>query len=305
MPFISSISSSTKSFGLGTKKRPQLMAEVLMVAGGGSSGTKRTGGAGAGGLLYFGANTNLTNANGSSRGVNGIGFFANVGINYTVTVGAGGTAGSRGSNSSLTSTTFGTFADAWGGGGYGGTGGSGGAEALGDTTQGNQGFIGGRSDGAQDPLNGGGGAGSIGGQQGGFGSGGAGGAGLLLGDFSGYGTDASNSPSPATNKGFFAGGGGGGAWGSFGGASGGVGGGGYGGKPGIGGFTNTGGGAGGGNDLLESPAVPNVYQNGGSGIVLIAYPGSPTASGGTVDTTSRPGWTIHAFTATSTFRFDG
>lgn len=289
-----------------TRIPPTILAEVLMVAGGGSSGNKRSGGAGAGGLLYFGANTNLTNANGSSRGVNGPEFLANVGITYTITVGGGGTNGSRGSNTTITSAQFGEFARAIGGGGNGeGVGGSGYADSVTANTdsQGNRGGNAGRS--LTDPYNGGGGAGSVGGNQSGGGNGGPGGFGLLLGDFSGYGTDASNSPAPSTGKGFFAGGGGGGAHGSVGGASGGVGGGGYSGKPGIGGLTNTGGGAGGGNDLEESPAVPNVNQNGGSGIALIAYPGEQIALGGTVDTTSRPGWTIHAFTSTGTFVVTG
>ncbi len=319
MPFISSISSSTKSFSGLKRKTPQLRAEVLLVAGGGSSGTRRSTGAGAGGLLYFGANTNLTNANGSSRGINGPAFFANNGVTYTITVGAGGTSGGRGSNTSVTSPLYGTFADAWGGGGKdaptGGSGAGGVNTGTGnsDNRQGNDG--GNRSPSpSTESYAGGGGAGSVGGNPGTGGPGagaGYGGYGLYLGDFSGYGTDSSNSPAPATGKGWFAGGGGGGNWGSYpagGGTSLGGGGGGSGGKPAIAGLTNTGGGSGGGNDLLEnlpdSPPVPNVTQNGGSGICLIAYPGPPAARGGTVDTTSRPGWTIHAFTSTGTFVFD-
>ena len=36
--------------------------------------------------------------------------------------------------------------------------------------------------------------------------------------------------------------------------------------------------------------------NGGSGIVIIAYKGPQRGKGGTVDTTSRSGYTLHKFT---------
>ena len=284
--------------------------EILLVAGGGSSGTKRTGGAGAGGLLYLGANTSLKNANNTSRGINGPAFLANVGSTYTISVGGGGTGGSLGSSSSFTYPILSApFSASFVASATGSTYGGGDSPTAPDGTQGNSGGTGnpGSPSGRTDSLGGGGGAGGVGGSGVGSAAGGNGGAGLLLGDFSGYGTDASNSTAPSTGKGYFAGGGGGGAWGSdpAGGGGAGVGGGGSGGKPGTAGLDNTGGGAGGGNDLLETPAVPNVNQNGGSGIVLIAYPGEQIAIGGTVDTTSRPDWTIHAFTGAGTFTLIG
>jgi hypothetical protein len=87
--------------------------------------------------------------------------------------------------------------------------------------------------------------------------------------FGTWGTDASNSTSPASGKGYFAGGGGGGTqYADYGGA-GGVGGGGLGGgyyvtRAGISGTDNTGGGGGGGGTGYGG-------GNGGSGIVLVRY----------------------------------
>jgi hypothetical protein len=60
------------------------------------------------------------------------------------------------------------------------------------------------------------------------------------------------------------------------------------------GSTNTGGG-GGGNYYGFSGA------KGGSGIVIIRYPGAPIATGGTI--TSVDGDTIHTFTATGSHTF--
>ena len=44
----------------------------------------------------------------------------------------------------------------------------------------------------------------------------------------------------------------------------------------------------------------SVGGNGGSGIIIIAYQGPQRGVGGTVDTTSRPGYTLHKFTTTVT-----
>jgi hypothetical protein len=44
----------------------------------------------------------------------------------------------------------------------------------------------------------------------------------------------------------------------------------------------------------------SVGGNGGSGIIIIAYQGPQRGVGGTVDTTSRPGYTLHTFTTTGT-----
>jgi hypothetical protein len=59
---------------------------------------------------------------------------------------------------------------------------------------------------------------------------------------------------------------------------------------GVSGSANTGNGGGGGS-----------YRNGGnggSGVVIIAYKGPQRGIGGTIDTTSRPGYTLHIFTTT-------
>jgi len=40
---------------------------------------------------------------------------------------------------------------------------------------------------------------------------------------------------------------------------------------------------------------------GGSGIVIIRYAGAQRATGGTIDTTSAPGYTIHKFETSGTF----
>lgn len=97
---------------------------------------------------------------------------------------------------------------------------------------------------------------------------------------------------------YYAGGGGGGAYigGGFMPASGGLGGGGNGtDTTGQSGAPNTGGGGGGTNFLTYT------FSSGGSGIVIIRYPGAPIATGGTV--TSVGGDTIHTFTATGSSTF--
>ena len=57
------------------------------------------------------------------------------------------------------------------------------------------------------------------------------------------------------------------------------------------GLNNWGGGGGGGSGTGGA---------GGSGIIIIAYQGPQRGIGGTVDTTSRPGYTLHKFTTTGT-----
>jgi hypothetical protein len=45
-----------------------------------------------------------------------------------------------------------------------------------------------------------------------------------------------------------------------------------------------------------------VSGNGANGVVIFAYPGGAAAfSGGTVDTTSRPGYVLHKFDAVGSF----
>jgi hypothetical protein len=272
--------------------------EVLVVAGGGGGGYGEGntnggggGGGGAGGLIY---NSNFSVTPGSA---------------LTVTVGNGGavvansgTTGGNGGNS-----VFGSLTAIGGGGGGGGdfegtnagaTGGSGGG-AGGDGTYGptifsagtaGQGFAGGARNGTtRRSAAGGGGAGGAGssGTPGAnnTGTGGAGGPGLgfnISGTFT-----------------YYAGGGGGGASLNFSSgvvnSSGGIGGGGAGGGatgP-SNGTANTGGGGGGG---FGSNAGA-----GGSGIVIVRYPGPQKAIGGTV--TSVGGHTIHTFTTVGSTTF--
>jgi hypothetical protein len=272
--------------------------EVLVVAGGGAGGYGESntnggggGGGGAGGLIY---NSNFSVTPGSA---------------LTVTVGAGGavvansgTTGGNGGNS-----VFGSLTAIGGGGGGGGdfegnnagaTGGSGGG-AGGDGNYGStifsagtsgQGFAGGARNGTTNrAAAGGGGAGGAGSSAtpgaNSTGTGGTGGTGLgfnISGTFT-----------------YYAGGGGGGASNNFSSgvvnSSGGIGGGGAGGGatgP-SNGTANTGGGGGGG---FGSNAGA-----GGSGIVIVRYPGPQRAIGGTV--TSSGGYTIHTFTTVETTSF--
>jgi len=260
--------------------------EVLVVAGGGGGAADVGGGGGAGGLIY---NPNFAVTPGSA---------------LTVTVGGGGSgrapfdtsAGGSGGNS-----VFGSLTATGGGGGGcyanqpGSTGGSGGGGAgpsgSGGAGTSGQGFAGGSGIGGVFHSGGGGGAGSVGGN----GTlsplaGGSGGVGLEFAQF------ASVGGSPA---GWFAGGGGGGGGndsGSDGRGFGGLGGGGtgasrsgtYGSNSSFrDGAANTGGGGGGTGGW-------NTGGNGGSGIVIVRYPGPQKAIGGTV--TSVNGYTIHTFT---------
>jgi hypothetical protein len=65
------------------------------------------------------------------------------------------------------------------------------------------------------------------------------------------------------------------------------------------GGANTGGGGGGGSHYNAT----NKGGEGGSGIVVVAYKGPQRATGGTIDTTSRPGFTLHRFTSTGNSTF--
>jgi hypothetical protein len=251
-------------------------ALALIVGGGGSGGgiLGISGGGGAGGFIYTFFNTNPGT--------------------YTVNVGAGGAqVGNEVSNNGQSSSLGNIIAYGGGGGGAyvnytgsnGASGGGGGASNTGATvaaglaiygTQGNNGGSGGTDLSA----GGGGGAGAPG--QSSVGSvSGRGGDGLPL-SISGILT-------------YYAGGGGGGRYSINPGADGGIGGGGSG-KTTSAGQPNTGGGGGGG-DYFGTPRG----AAGGSGIVIIRYPGPPIATGGTV--TSFGGDTIHTFTATGSSTF--
>lgn len=248
--------------------------QYLIVGGGGGGGARVAGGGGAGGVLNS---------------------FANVtsGTAYTITIGAGGagattTSGQNGNIGSNT-TAFGLTALYGGNGmGLGGggltTGGSGGGSAYTSSAYGlgtaGQGFSG-ASNYAAGASYGGGGGGGAGnpGFCGGNSCGGNGGNGML-------------SMISGTYA-YYAGGGGGGISSVIGGL-GGSGGGGNGGGPsaaGAGG-ANTGGGGGGGADFQAG-------ANGGSGIVIVSYPGVQRGTGGTITTVN--GYTIHTFTSSGTF----
>ena len=271
--------------------------DYLIVGGGGGGGQVNSdnggGGGGGGGVLS--------------------GTTAIVPQTYNVTVGAGGTTlrdavndiDAVGGNSS-----FGSLVAS--GGGYGGgyingniivrfnglTGGSSGGSSVSQSAAVaspiGQGFTGGVG------LNG----------WGGGGGGGAGGVGgtttatiTAIAGAGGPGTLSSISGTPT----FYAGGGGGG--GSTVrqsdldlGGPGGVGGGGRGGTHRVNstaGIPNTGGGGGGGGGGQSATLAETLASRGGSGIVIIRYPGSQKAVGGVV--TSVGGFTIHTFTSSGTF----
>jgi hypothetical protein len=241
-------------------------ALALVIGGGGSGGGQLgiSGGGGAGGFVL--TDLNLT-----------------PGI-YNVIVGAGGnqvSSGAPGNNGQSSSLADIIAYGGGAGGGYvnnpgydGASGGGGGASNTGITVaagsaiygvQGNNGGTGGTST----TGGGGGGAGSSGESSVGLNRGGNGGAGL-----------------PSIISGvlsYYSGGGGGGGFGGTSAGIGGIGGGANGGSSSaISATPNTGGGGGGGgyNSLIRGGA-------GGSGIVIIRYPGIPIATGGTITSSRR------------------
>jgi hypothetical protein len=261
-----------------TRSQPPYV-EVLVVAGGGGGGVDRAGAGGAGGLIYNSA-YQLTNA-----------------AAITVTVGAGGAGtsanvqGVNGSNS-----VFGSLTAIGGGGGghgsgtAGSNGGSGGgagnsapvgstrAGGLGTAGQGNNGGTGIYSP----PYYGAGGGGGAGapGANGTSTSSGNGGIGQAY-SISGTST-------------YYAGGGGAGSYDGGTSGTGGLGGGGNGYQSAAdSGVANTGGGGGSSGNTITNGG------NGGSGIVIVRYPGLPAATGGTI--TYLNGYTIHTFTSSGTF----
>lgn len=272
----------------GTSSFAPATVELLVVAGGGGTAAPGlgSGGGGAGGYRTDAA-------------------FSISQSSYTVTVGGGGagitvqTLNTNGGNG--TDSSFGTFTSTGGGGGGGTlptpTGGSGGGGR-------GQPFVGGAGNTpptvpSQGNNGGNGAAGPY------FGGGGGGGASAV--GATGYGTGTGNggagTASTITGSSItYAGGGGGGSLGVSAGA-GGVGGGGQGAISGgavrqaTAGTPNTGGGGGGG--------VNSTYagKNGGSGIVIMAFPTTsgkpPTVGAGltyTIDTASRAGYTVISFT---------
>jgi len=277
-----------RSFSITSKA--QILAEYLMVGGGGAGGTNHGPGGGAGGVL-----SGTVTLNPSTQ--------------YTLSIGTGGTINANGNQGGdgVSTTGFSLTAGGGGGGGKGysstgsdangrpgvatnGSGGGGGALASGGSGSG-AGFSGGNGTGVSPGAGGGGGGAGAAGSNGfGSGSGGAtGGAG---------GIGVSNSITGTAT--YYAGGGGGGGWTTTG-ASGGLGGGGKAGNPGStgeAGAANTGGGGGGGGDGGGN-AGP-----GGSGILVIAYPDTLpaiTTIPGTLTYTqpTRAGYRVYRFTAGS------
>ena len=244
-------------------------AKILVVAGGGGGGQSTGGGGGAGGLIYTSSTT-------LSSGT------------YSITVGGGGAGSSAAGNnsgigfkggSSIISGPGIATQTAIGGGGGGhnnalsGSGGSGGGavNSPGGAGTAGQGNPGGSDSGASYTGAGGGGAGQAGqnaaGNGGTINGGGNGGNGLAY-DISGTST-------------YYAGGGGGGSIAPRPVGSGGLGGGGsavFGGGTGGNGTANTGGGGAGGT-YLEGTFFAG--GNGGSGIVIVAYP-IPTGTSSTM-----------------------
>jgi hypothetical protein len=268
--------------------------ETLVVAGGGGGGTYAAGAGGGGGGVLWSGSYNLNS----------------LAAPITVTVGQGGAGGvgQSGLASNGQNSVFGTITAIGGGAGgrgwtlspgsIGGSGGGGGgydgssgtttiAGGTGTAGQGNSGGLGRGISPNRGAGGGGGGGGAVGGDST-TNSGGNGGIGYL-----------SNITGTST---YYAGGGGGGDYGSSNGGIGGQGGGGNvsGGNgsnlPGGNGGTNTGGGGGGSRSATSDSWNGG---NGGSGIVIVRYPGSQKATGGTVTTAA--GDTLHTFTGNSTF----
>lgn len=262
--------------------------EVLVVGGGGGGGGRHAGGGGGGGVIYKSS------------------YSVTPGTSITVTVGNGGSGAP-----------------------YGGRGGTGGDSVFGNLTAIGGGGGGGYSDGGATVIgsnggSGGGGAGANGlpggnGSRGfgratqgfdggdpsvstwsGGGGGGAGQAGFPgLGNFGGKGGDGLPFSISGSTQ-YYGGGGGGGGDGNVStrGGIGGLGGGGTGTgafspAQGTAGTANTGGGGGGSRDQAG--------PTGGSGVVIVRYPGPQRASGGNTITTTVLGYTVHTFTSSGTF----
>jgi hypothetical protein len=248
-----------------------------LVVGGGGGGGHEGGGGGGGGQVKTGSVSFL---NGS----------------FAVTIGNGGagatTISSQASNGGTTTLSLPTPVVSIGGGGGG--------------SKNAQGASGGNGGGGGHPGFSGG-AGAAGGFAGGTANNEIGGGGAGAGA---VGTSASNSnggigvsSSISGSATFYGGGGGGGSWHiGTGGGQGGQGGGGSGGTAlsplATSGAANTGGGGGGSGNSQSTP----VAKNGGSGIVIVRYLGSPSGTGGTI--TQSGGYTIHTFNSNGTFTFN-
>jgi len=264
--------------------------QYLVVAGGGGAGygegTFYGGGGGGGGEVLY-----------SSLSIPSL-----AGSTLAIVVGAGGTGGLV---SGSTIATAGTTSSIGGitaqGGGYGFNSANGvGYPSIWAGTSGS-GFLGGVGYANNGYGSAGGGDGSpgfdynsTGRSQGGFGT--------LISIFDSYGTNASNSTSPSSGKGYFGGGGGAGAWYARGNSNGGRGGGGNSlnsTSTNTAGLANTGGGGGGGGSGVDGAA-------GGSGIVIIRYPDSYAAASATTGSptvTYASGYRIYTFNISGSITF--
>jgi hypothetical protein len=250
--------------------------DYLVVGAGGGGGFDGAGG-GGGGQVNMGS---ISLASGT----------------YAVTIGNGGTNstsyGAQASNGGSTTLSLPTPIVSIGGGG-------GGAKGANGATGANGGG-GGHSNYAGAPGASGGFAGGNANGDGGGGGGGAGSAGIS----GSGGRDGGNgvSSSISGNLTYYGGGGGGGSYGNTGTALGGIGGGGQGGlgySPlATAGAANSGGGGGGAGEAQSNPG-----KNGGSGIVIVRYLGTPQGSGGTI--TQVGGYTIHTFNSNGSFAYNG
>ena len=280
---------NTRSYGYPT-------VEVLVVAGGGGGG-RYGGGAGGGGLIYNAA-FSVTTSTAVTVGAGGAGWPGDAQSGGTAANGSnsvfstltaiGGGGGGLYNNGGATNGSSGASGGSSGGNGSNGPGRQSEQSTLNAPTSGQGNYGGYQSTGYGTGGGGGGGAGGVGA------SGVAGGPGGVGGIGKQYGVSGTLT--------YYAGGGSGtgGTTNILVPAS--LGGGGAGLPPGststtIDAIVNTGGGGGGGSDNTISGV--SRAGNGGSGIVIVRYPGGQKASGGTI--TNANGFTIHTFTASGTF----
>jgi hypothetical protein len=274
---------------------PTFEADFLVIAGGGSGGAAPSGAAGGGGAGGYRTSAGTSGANSSAESK----LTLTTDLPYLVSVGAGGGLSSSGSNSVLAQVL--SIGGGRGGiaingvrnGLVGGSGGGGaGTTGTGGSGTSNQGSAGGNGGGSGNTAGGGGGGASAAGANTSGSTPGVGGNGLA---------------STITGSSVTRAGGGGGAVDAGTGAAGGTGGGGAGGTGGSGvnGTVNTGGGGGGCGTGGGGTPVPGL---GGSGIVIVKYPDTLTATIGaglTSSTTSSGGFKITSFTAgTDTVEFN-
>lgn len=276
------------SVNLSISVQTTFTAEYLMIGGGGGGGGTFAGGGGAGGVLSSnislppGQTVQIIVGSGGTRNISG-GNSSIITSQTTITSIGGGRGGTQtGYDTTTPGQSINGTAGGSGGGGAGGdnavpTNGTGGAGTAG------QGFAGGSGAG-NTPYTGagggGGGAGGTGFNAAGSRTGGAGGSGTPT--YSTWATDTNTGVS-----GVYAGGGAGGSRPTQGGSLA-LGGAGGGGNSHTSAVANTGsGGGGGGGDAGE------LAGNGGSGLVLIRYTGTPLSIGGNIQIVS--GYTYHIF----------